>query len=574
MTIHNKNRVAEPWHTVALVATLALSPTLVAFAAPPPPNPEQQGLPAIRWEAIQKQRTHARPDVAPRKADQILPSAIRKIELHQPTALFSKEIESFLHPFIGKSHLSDSALEQARGQIWDFYREQGRLVRVELTAIPRADVGGGSILKAQIDEVSVRNVLVEQEGGHSLKQSLLDNILASTKDDIANGGVLDLDRLNSRLKKRLFLKDVGVRASLVPIDPEHVDVKVLVSPAEVQPLGFLAQYDNEGMRTYGRDRYIAGITVPGRLLAGDKFDLLGLFSSGMSYGRMSYEFPLISMGARVNVWGSHINYRVSSVSDGNTTMLGTGLRYPLYIGNSSTWEGALNYVNVRQVDNLADGTPTDKKITHSIEGKLDTSYLLSPSQSLFANASVTLGDLDLSSLPSSQEQDSLTSKTGGHFSKLELGGGWSALFGPDSKLDSRLEIRGQLANKNLDGSEKFTLGGPLGVSSYGPSEGQGDEGYVGNAEIGYRPSDKWRIFTFYDIGRIRQNKHPWSVQTTPLIYTLQGAGVGFTYTLQSVVGSATYSRQIGSNPGLSAAGLDSDGLNDRYRLWLSLAWRM
>lgn len=550
--------------TGALAAT-PQAPTVIV------PNPEQQGLPSLRREdpLLKKMPEQVPADAAPTTADLDLPSAITRVDLQAP--LFSREIEALLQQFMGKRHISGRALETVRGQIWDLYRQHGRMTRVELLADPKSEADGGSVLRARVDEIVVRAVLVEREGQGGVDQALLDDILASAKTDVAEGGVLDLDRLDGRIKRRIFLGDVDVRATLVPVDATHVDMKVLVSAKPVLPLVMLAQYDNNGSRSYGRNRYTVGAAIPGRMLAGDRLDLLGITSKGMDFGRFAYEFPLVGIGSRLALSGSHIDYEASSSgAKGKSTQLGSSLSRPLLIDNSWVWIGYLDYSYRHQVDRLRNDAITGDKNISSVQARADVNYYLAPSQSLHFNAAVVLGRLDLSALPSAREQDRISAGTDGNFAKLEWGAGWSALFGPNGKLDARVETKGQFANKNLDQSEKFALGGPAGMRAYGASEALGDSGYLANAEIGYRPADWLRAFSFYDIGRIRRYHRPWIVESVPVEYTLQGAGAGLAFSHKSLVGSVVYAHQIGANRGLSAIGEDSEGLKSRDRLWVSL----
>lgn len=53
----------------------------------------------------------------------------------------------------------------------------------------------------------------------------------------------------------------------------------------------------------------------------------------------------------------------------------------------------------------------------------------------------------------------------------------------DNKFNYRVSFQGQLANRALDGSEQFYLGGMNGVRAYGSSDGYGDYGYVASAEV-------------------------------------------------------------------------------------------
>jgi hemolysin activation/secretion protein len=534
------------------------------------PNPEQQGIPSIRREEpVLRKIPEQIPAETASTPDQDLPSAITRIDLQAPS--FSTEIEALLRQFMGQRRISGKALETARGQIWDLYRQHGRMTSVELRAEPKSEAEGGSVLRARVDEIVVRTVSVEREGEGEVNPALLDDILATAKADIAEGGVLDLERLDRRIKRRIFLGDVDVRAALVPVDSTHVDVKVLVSAKAVLPLGMLAQYDNNGTRTYDRNRYTAGISVAGRMLAGDRLDLLGITSRGMHFGRFGYEFPVVGLGSRLALSGSHIDYKaLSSGVKGNSAQLGSSLVHPLLIDDSSAWIGSLDYTYRHQVDRLPNDTITGDKNINSVQGKVDANYYLSPSQLLHFNAGVVLGRLDLSALSSAKEQDRISARTDGNFAKLEWGAGWSTLFGPNGKLDARLEAKGQFANKNLDQSEKFALGGPAGVRAFGSSEALGDDGYLANAEIGYRPVEWLRAFSFYDAGRIRRYHRPWVEESIPLEYTLQGAGAGLSFSHKSLVGSVVYAHQKGANKGLSATGEDSEGLTSRDRLWVSL----
>ena len=69
------------------------------------------------------------------------------------------------------------------------------------------------------------------------------------------------------------------------------------------------------------------------------------------------------------------------------------------------------------------------------------------------------------------------------------GGGYHKLTGDllnvwyDGDWNYRIKASGQLANRALDGSEQFYLGGINGVRAYGASDGYGDLGYLATAEI-------------------------------------------------------------------------------------------
>lgn len=500
--------------------------------------------------------------------DLVLPSAISRIDLTTP--LLATEIEALLRPFIGKTRVGVLELEQAQGRIWDLCRKRGRLTRVELRLVPASAADTGSTLQATVHEISVRTVKVEQEGDGAIDPSVLDQILDNAKEGVAAGEALDLDRLDSRIKRRVFLRDVGIRVALLPVGPNQVDVNVLVRTKPVPPLGFLLQYDNYGMKAYGRDRLTAGLSIAGRVLPGDQIDLIGVKTTGMDFRRLGYEFAVPPLGARMHLWHSQVDYVLPATAEGETSRWGGGLSFPLRIDDTAVWTAQLNYVQMHQVDRLTNRTPTGDKQVRSLQGRFEADYFLSAAQSLRLQAGWTHGQVDLSSLPAALAQDRVSARTHGDFDKLEWAGSWSTLFGRNGAWDARIAAKGQFASRNLDQSEKLALGGTTGVRAYGPSEALGDEGHVVNVELGYRPTDGLRMFAFYDMGHIRRHRQPWMVEAVPQSYGLRGAGVGLAFSYQSLVGSLSYARQLGANPGLLINGLDSDGSGARHRLWLSL----
>jgi len=543
-----------------------------AQSAPPviPPNPIQQGLP-LNWRveptppAPQKEQ----PAALPPAADVDLSSPVKQIALTAPQ--FGEQVEAMLFRFIGQRHLSGQALEQARAQIWSLYRDHGRLVRVEFNVAQHSPEEGGSVLQVRVVEIRIREVKVQQEGPGTVDPALMRDVLASAKADLATGGALDLDRLDARIKRRLFLGDVNLRATLVPVSQEELDVNLLVGVKTAAPLQWVAQLDNYGSRTYGSNRATGGLIAPDLLRTGDRFDALAASSSGMHFGRLSYELPVPSVDLRVAGWASNVNYKAKNGAKGHVQQWGAGLTYPLYFGPSAIWTGYLNYVHGRQVDELSSDITVGDKTQHSLQAKIDVSYSLSATQSLHASAALQQGRLDLSALPVVLFVDQLSARTDGSYTKFNWDGAWTNSFGSETQFDARLQARGQLARKNLDQSEKFSLGGANGVRAYGSSEGLGDDGYIVSAELGYRPLAAMRLYGFYDVGHTRLFREPWAVGSVPLRYMLRGAGAGLSYNYRSLVGSLVYAHQLGDNPGLNAQGLDAEGRSDRYRLWLTLS---
>lgn len=555
---------------------LALLMPLLALAQQHivPPNPEQQGLP-LNWRLEPlPQRAPQEPPAAtgPAIADQVLPSPIRQIDCSAPR--FSDEIQALLQPFIGQSSVSGQALEQVRGQIWSRYRQHGSLARVEVALQGRSADQGGSVLQVRVREVHVREVKVQMEGLGVVDPAVLDDILAGTKAELAAGGVFDVDLLDARIKRRVFLGDVTLHAILVPVGDDAIDVQVQVSAMPAAAPQWVLQYDNYGTQTYGRNRLTAAAAVPTVLTPGDRLNLLATAARRMTYYRLAYELPVVSWGVRAGAWASQVNYRAGSGEVGKVSQYGLDLTAPLYFGDAAVWTGYLDVVDSVQHDNfnrfLGGMTITDKRVD-SVQARLDGNLLLGPTQTAHLSLAVMRGWLDLASIPSVRAQDALSARSDGGFTKLTWDAAWNGTTGPASQYDARVETKGQIANKNLDQSQKFTLGGPDGVRAYGGSEALGDHGVLGNFELGYRPVPTLRLYGFYDLGHVRLSHAPWVAGPTPAGYWLRGAGVGAAYSYRTFAGTLVYARQLGGNPGLAPNGRDSDGLRDTHRLWLTLS---
>lgn len=97
----------------------------------------------------------------------------------------------------------------------------------------------------------------------------------------------------------------------------------------------------------------------------------------------------------------------------------------------------------------------------------------------------------------------------------------------DAKTNYRVQLSGQIANRNLDGSEMFYLGGMNGVRAYGASEGSGDIGFTATAEVRRQTGIKGlEAAAFIDTGAVKSHN-------AALIEHLSGWGVGLRYNLDN-----------------------------------------
>jgi hemolysin activation/secretion protein len=116
-------------------------------------------------------------------------------------------------------------------------------------------------------------------------------------------------------------------------------------------------------------------------------------------------------------------------------------------------------------------------------------------------------------------------QTAGSYSKTNLS--LNRVQAIDSRVNLYLSFNGQLANKNLDSSEKLQIGGPTGVRAYPVGEAPSDEGYIFTGELRWNmPTLSFQLAAFYDNGKAIMNKNPWAGAGVNH-RILAGAGLGF-----------------------------------------------
>jgi hemolysin activation/secretion protein len=135
----------------------------------------------------------------------------------------------------------------------------------------------------------------------------------------------------------------------------------------------------------------------------------------------------------------------------------------------------------------------------------------------------------------------------------------------------------QVANANLDSSEKLYLEGVSGVRAYGAGATRlgGSNAQTLTAEVRHNLDFNWRLNGFYDYGKARAYRHNLKADgVTPIsnLNDFQIKGYGLTLGWQSVRGidlKATVAKRLGQNPNPTAQGLDQDGSYKNPRYWLS-----
>ena len=376
----------------------------------------------------------------------------------------------------------------------------------------------------------------------------------------------------------LLLNDIpglSTKANLVPgVSTGTSALEVAVTEGSL--LSGSAWADNQGTRYTGALRGNAMLSINDPFHYGDQVNLLLTQASGLTQGRISYAFPVASNGLRINLAWSGMSYQLGSELAsleyaGRSNSVDAGFSYPLIRSRNANLTTSLSYGFRSLIDSKSDIDIHDKQINSATFMVTGDRYdqLLSGGYTSY-NVGVTTGTL--------HESVADISLTGADGSYTRFNAGLTRLQRLTGRLNINISGTAQMALKNLDSSEKLTLGGPNGVRAYPVSEASGDQGQLLNADLRYTlplaaKLGTFQLLGFYDTGHItlNKNRYPGDVNnaTGRNDYWLQGAGLCLSYSyLARFSLRASWAHVIGDNPGQTTAGNNSDGQNSNNRYWL------
>jgi hemolysin activation/secretion protein len=497
---------------------------------------------------------------------------VRRFVLDARVPLDAAAFQAAVAPYLNRPLTYEELLAAAQA-VALAYRQAGWVVSAVL---PEQDISDGEV------RITVTNALfggVAMRGGEAVGLRL-PNIESYITEQQTPLQPLRTDALERAL---LLIDDLpGLSATGVLRAGQYAgetDLLVQLEPSARH--GGEISLDNTGARSTGYQRVLANWNKSGLLTWGDQFsaNLVHTFtayqSDGSDYQRVNYSLPLGYDGLRLALGGSVFSYRLVS-----SEFSGLG-----FYGDSDAWDLELTYPLLRHqnknlylmaraeqkhFDNQGAGTTVSRYRTEEQSWGVRANLYddLGAGASSAGSLIVGSGFLDLRDSPT-ESTDATTTATNGTFTRLRyslsrdqgLGRGFSVFAA----------VNGQTADKNLDSSEKFYLGGSNGVRAYPASEGSGYQGFVLNLEARWKPTVEWQLAALYDYGYVTVNHdNSYSGASTLNEYALKGYGLSATWRGQHKQTLAlTWARRIGDNANATTAGNDQDGTYYRERFWLT-----
>lgn len=542
----------------ALTLSMPLAISAYAQVAPSSGQLMQEVTPTMPIVEPAKPALKIEPPVA-HAADSTVAFRVQKIQIVGNTRFDTPTLHALVADQEGQE-LTLTQLNALAARITDYYHQHGYLVsRAYVPAQQAHDATVRiAVLEARYGTVSLSN-----------DSRVHDNALAATLAPLHSGDLITLGPLDRSL---LLLGDVPGLAANGTLSPGAVvgtsDLQVHV--ADLATFAGDAGVDNYGNRYTGRPRFSGDFSINNPLHQGDQLSFNGLTEgSGMNYGRMAYQYPLtgngLILGAAVSALDYRLNHQASVAelgANGNAQQESLWLSQAIVRSRTFNLWGQIQY-NHQHLNDLisASGLENNRQTNDWSLGL--TGNVLGRSSNTSANLSLTTGRLGFGNAVA-QENDALGANLSGNYTRWNLSLIRLQQLATNTSL--YLSFAGQAANKNLDSSEQFILGGPTSVRAYDLGAVVGAQGYEATAELRQTLpiswGGLWQATVFFDNGFVQVNRTLYAEGANTAI--LNGAGVGLNwYGPHAWVATAALAAKVGPTPVLVA---DTSSV----RLWLRL----
>ena len=520
-----------PFSALTSAVLLALYGGSVAAQTAPAPNAGQvlrdlqQSPTPIPPQSLPLQRIEEEAKPVPGDQAKVL---VKSVVIAGNQEVPSAALQPLVAGLVG-SEQTLAQLNAAARRITNYYRREG--FAVARAYLPAQDITNGVI---------TINVIEGRISSHRIsnKSLLSDETANAYIGQVKDGDVIKSDQIDRGL---LLLQDTpGVSSSRATLQPGASvgtsELLIEVNPAS--PYNGSVALDNYGSRYTGEYRLGGNFNLASPLKIGDQLSFSGLTSgSGLNFGRVAYQVPVGSDGLRVGAAYFNTRYKLgrefaSLLANGTASSTSVFAGYPFIRSQTRNLSGTASYEDKTTNDRVdATATQTGKKLRVSslgLAGSLQDA--LWGGGINFFDLTLVMGQLNIQS-PTALLIDAASAKTNGSYSRVSYNISRLQRLGNTTLLSA--SFSGQQAGKNLDSSEKFSLGGLGGVRAYPAGEASGDEGYRGTLELRQTLLDNVQGTLFYDFGTVKINKNTFGAAASNS-RNLAGAGIGLNATVSKV----------------------------------------
>lgn len=451
------------------------------------------------------------------------PFTVKNISIDGNVSIDTVTLYDLVKSYEGETH-TITDMQQACKKITEYYRAQG--YSFARAVLPQQEITDGRV-RIQVIEAKYGAININNQS--RISTDLIERTIAS----LIPGKNIEQRSLDRAL---LLLSDMPSTSTIANIKPGQTfgesdfDLDFNALPAVNARLVL----DSFGNRFIHRPRLVGSINVNNPLNHGDVLSVNYLTTGErMRYAQVNYDWLLNGLGTHVGASYANLYYKLGEELQrldvhGTADTTEAWIKHPLLRGrhhNLFTYmraqhnvlkdrTDATNIKNDRTVDSLVFSVNGD--IRDGILGGGINSYFLSYSQ----------GRVDIDNA-AAKLRDASAANTHGHYAK------WNYNLNRLQSVTDRLQlwgsITGQVAQDNLDPSQKMVFGGPYSVRAYDNGTVSGDHGTLMTVEARYLISQwmgTWQGVAFYDSGVVEINDQQWRGNTGKNKAHLAGVGLG------------------------------------------------
>ena len=324
--------------------------------------------------------------------------------------------------------------------------------------------------------------------------------------------------------------------------------------------------ENYGSKSSGRYRYGLQQSFYDIAGTGARASLGGLISNARMHNYyVNYELPVGRGGHTMGLGLSQMDYKLGGPfrawgANGKAktvSLFGTVPFYHMHDGQLKFQYG-YDYRKLEDDLDIFGGLADSDKHSNAVHVGITGNQQLDPKTSVDFDATLTHGKLSMDSTYA-RLRDALGGDTEGSFTKFAFDGTLVRSLG--HRTDVMEKISGQIASRNLDGSEQLYLGGANAIRAYPQGEGSGDDGFTSTTEFRYYTDLPGLVLsTYFDIGHSKLS-HDGEQGSE----TLKGWGVAASYSKPGDwFARLDYARRIGDSKYMS------EDAKAKGRLWFIL----
>ena len=429
--------------------------------------------------------------------------------------------------------LTLAQVQERADRLTKFYNEHG--YAVARAVVPAQDVRAGiveiRVLEGRYGRIDIRNATEVSE------RRILE-LLGEVKD----GALIHGPTLEKRILLISDLAGILPRATLEPGESTgSSDLVLEIGAGKVREYTFAV--DNAGNRFTGKNRLSAGFVWNSPADIGDRLTASAVTSGkGLLSMRVTYDLPVGSSGLRAGPYISRTTYLLGESfsaldAHGTADAVGAALVFPL-IRSVALNVRATAAGEARRLEDIVGATTSVSQkqanlVQVGIGGDVRDSFLagaLTAFQGILTGGKLKLETAAVAAI------DAAGPGTQGGYTKFVANVYRLQGLSEDWRLAAN--YTGQWASKNLDSSEKFSIGGLPGVRAYPLGEAAGDDTQLLQLELRHQGGalgpGQLSPFGFFDAARSKIFHSNFGAGTGKNVRNLAGYGLGAEWSVPGI----------------------------------------